>query len=49
MYYLPREDGQGLAEYGLILVLIAMLVVIILTLMGTKVSGMFSDVNSSLP
>ena len=34
MLYLPREEGQGLVEYALILVLIAIVVIIILTTLG---------------
>ncbi len=48
MLYLPREEGQGLTEYGLILVLIAVVVVIIVSVLGTRVSGMFSSVMSEL-
>jgi pilus assembly protein Flp/PilA len=49
MYYLPREEGQGLTEYGLILVLVAVVIVIILTLVGTQISTLFSQVTSSIP
>lgn len=49
MRYLPREEGQGLTEYGLVLVLIAVIVVVILRLLGTQVSDMFSQITSSFP
>ncbi len=49
MLYLPREEGQGLAEYGLILVLIAVILVVILSLLGTQVSAMFSSITSAIP
>ena len=49
MLYLPREEGQGLAEYGLILVLIAVVIIVILSLLGTQVSTMFSSITSALP
>ncbi len=48
MLYLPREEGQGLVEYALILVLIAVVVIVILTLLGTRVSGIFSRISSSM-
>ena len=32
MLYLPREEGQGLVEYALILVLVAIVVIVILAL-----------------
>ena len=42
------EDGQGLVEYALILVLIAIVVIGVLTLLGSKVSQVFSSINSGL-
>ena len=41
--YLPREEGQGLVEYALILVLIALVVIIILALLGPAVGNIFSN------
>lgn len=49
MLFLPREEGQGLTEYGLVLVLIAVVVVIILTLVGDQISTLFSQVQSAVP
>ncbi len=46
--FFSREEGQGLVEYALILVLIAIVVLGILTLLGRKVSQVFSNVNSGL-
>ena len=34
MLFLPREKGQGLVEYALILVLVAIVVIAILLLLG---------------
>ncbi len=48
MLYLPREEGQGLVEYALILVLIAVVVIVILTLLGGRVSGIFSQISSAM-
>ena len=48
MLYLPREEGQGLVEYALILVLIAIVVIIVLTLLGDQVSSVFSNIVSGL-
>ncbi|MCL5950812.1 MAG: Flp family type IVb pilin, partial [Chloroflexi bacterium] len=36
--YLPREEGQGLVEYALILVLVAVVVIAILTLLGPQIA-----------
>jgi pilus assembly protein Flp/PilA len=44
-----KRKGQGLVEYGLILVLIAIAVVLILTVVGTQINNTFSRVGSALP
>jgi pilus assembly protein Flp/PilA len=46
--FLVKEEGQGLVEYGLILVLIMVVVVAVLTVFGGKVSNMYSSINSGL-
>ncbi len=46
--FFTKEEGQGLVEYALILVLIAIVVIGILTLLGRKVSQVFSQINSGL-
>ena len=46
--FFAREEGQGLVEYALILVLIAIVVIGILTLLGQQVSEVFSSINSGL-
>ena len=43
-----REKGQGLVEYALILVLIAIVVIAILAILGTQVSTVFSQITSGL-
>ncbi|MBK8433157.1 MAG: Flp family type IVb pilin [Chloroflexi bacterium] len=48
MLYLPAESGQGLVEYGLILVLIAVTVAVILGTVGETIYGVFSEVGSDL-
>jgi pilus assembly protein Flp/PilA len=48
MLYLPREEGQGLVEYALILVLIAIVVLVILGILGDQVSTIFSQITSGL-
>ena len=47
MLYLPGntyEDGQGLVEYALILMLVALVVIIIMVVFGATVGNMFSNV-----
>jgi pilus assembly protein Flp/PilA len=46
--FFAKEEGQGLVEYALILVLIAVVVIGILTLVGNKVSTTFSTINSAM-
>ena len=46
--FFAKEDGQGLVEYALILVLIAIVVIGVLSLLGGKVSSVFSEINSGL-
>jgi pilus assembly protein Flp/PilA len=44
MLFLPKEEGQGLVEYALILVLIAIVVIAILVLIGPAVGDVFSQI-----
>jgi pilus assembly protein Flp/PilA len=46
--FFAKEEGQGLVEYALILVLIAIVVIAVLTTLGSKVSGVFNNVNTGL-
>ncbi|GIK65361.1 MAG: hypothetical protein BroJett018_31550 [Chloroflexota bacterium] len=48
MLYLPREKGQGLVEYALILVLVAVVVIIILIVLGPAIGNIFSSIIRSL-
>jgi pilus assembly protein Flp/PilA len=43
-----REEGQGLAEYALILTLIAIVAIIALVFLGTQVSEILSTVGDSV-
>ena len=48
MLFLPREEGQGLVEYALILVLVAIVVIAVLLLLGPIVGNVFSEIISGL-
>ncbi len=39
-----KETGQGLVEYALILVLVALIVIVILALLGPAIGNIFSNV-----
>jgi pilus assembly protein Flp/PilA len=42
------EEGQTLVEYGLLLALIAIIVIVALLFLGPLVSGIFQNVGSNL-
>jgi pilus assembly protein Flp/PilA len=48
MLFSPQEKGQGLVEYALILVLVAIVVIAALMVLGPIIGNVFSKVNSSL-
>jgi len=41
---MPRQEGQGLVEYALILVLVAIVVIVILALLGPAIGNIFSNI-----
>ena len=43
-----KERGQGMVEYALILVLVAIVVIAALTILGPLVGNIFSTINGSL-
>lgn len=45
---LENEEGQGMAEYGLILALIAIVVILALTAIGTNLNVKFDDIATEL-
>ncbi len=44
-----REAGQGLVEYALLVLFIALIVLVALAIFGQTVSSLYSDVVSSWP
>jgi pilus assembly protein Flp/PilA len=44
MLHLPQEEGQGLVEYALILVLVSVVVIVVLSLMGPAIGNVFSNI-----
>ena len=49
MLFAPKEKGQGLVEYAIILALVAIVVIAVMRLLGPKIGNTFSTINSSLP
>lgn len=48
MLFSPKEKGQGLVEYALILVLIAVVVIVILAVLGPAIGNIFSNIAGAL-
>ncbi len=48
MLFAPKEKGQGLVEYALILVLVAIVVIAALMILGPIIGNVFSKINDSL-
>lgn len=49
MLFAPKEKGQGLIEYAMILSLVAVIVVFVIPMMGPKIGNNYSTVNNSVP
>jgi pilus assembly protein Flp/PilA len=48
MLFAPKEKGQGLVEYALILVLVAVVVIAVLTILGPIIGNVFTEIISGL-
>jgi pilus assembly protein Flp/PilA len=46
--FFAKEEGQGLVEYALILVLIAVVVIGALTLLGSNINNLFTEVAGTI-
>lgn len=44
-----REDGATAVEYGLIIGLIAVVIIVAVTLLGDTLAGLFGQVTNELP
>jgi pilus assembly protein Flp/PilA len=49
MIFLPREEGQGLVEYALIILFIAIVVVAIMLVFGPAVGNLYSMLVNEWP
>ena len=48
MLFAPKEKGQGLVEYALILVLVAVVVLAVLLLLGPIIGNVFTSINTGM-
>ncbi len=48
MLFAPKEKGQGMVEYALIIVLVAVVLIVVLALVGSQISLAFSKIISGL-
>ncbi|MEF3273656.1 MAG: Flp family type IVb pilin [Chloroflexus sp.] len=46
--FFAKEEGQGLVEYALILVLIAVVVIGALTILGQNINNMFNKLTTTI-
>jgi pilus assembly protein Flp/PilA len=49
MLFAPKEKGQGLVEYSIILAFVAIVVIAAIRLVGPRVGNVFSTIHSSMP
>jgi Flp pilus assembly pilin Flp len=47
--FLPSEDGAALIEYGMLVLLVALLCIVAVKTIGSKVANGFNSANSLLP
>jgi pilus assembly protein Flp/PilA len=47
MLFHKKERGQGMVEYALLIVLLAIVVVFMIEVMGTAVSNMYSSITGA--
>lgn len=45
---LRREEGQTMTEYGVLLALIAVIVIVALLVLGPKIANVFTSVSNNL-
>jgi pilus assembly protein Flp/PilA len=46
--YRPGEQGQGIVEYALLLVLVTIVVIVILVLLGPAIGNVFSNLYANM-
>jgi pilus assembly protein Flp/PilA len=49
MLFAPKERGQGLVEYAIIISFVAIVVIAVVRLLGPEIGNTFSSLNNSIP
>lgn len=49
MLFSPKEKGQGLVEYMILVVIVAIIVSVILERLKPKIEAIFSSISNSMP
>jgi len=49
MLFAPKEKGQGLVEYAIILSFVAVVVLAVMWMLGPKLGNTYSSINNSVP
>jgi pilus assembly protein Flp/PilA len=48
LHVLARDEGQGMVEYALILVLIAVVAIVVLIVVGNQVQNVFCNISGAI-
>ena len=48
MLYRPSEQGQGIVEYALLLVMVTFIVIVILAMLGPAIGNVFSNLYTNV-
>ena len=49
MLFAPKEKGQGLVEYAIILSLVVLVVILVINALGPRIGDSYSTISSSIP
>jgi pilus assembly protein Flp/PilA len=49
MLFAPKEKGQGLVEYAIILSLVVLVVILVISALGPGIGNSYSTISSSIP
>ena len=49
MLFAPKEKGQGLVEYAIILSLVVLVVILVIRSLGPRIGNSYSTISNSIP